>query len=940
MPLGELGNFSKPDGEEMNLKVKIALDTMLQRAEASAMSAPKGGLGAYVNRLGWVVSSENQRIAALDRIISYADENNPELAEFARSMRRSTSFVYNPETAIDKALGGDLRINLIATNSDMLNAYMATAGGSVTPEQAQQSVSSALYSLMANEKFEKITNPLKTLGVEVGYSIEEIDNLINNGRSDLIISNILASDFRQELLDAINMNADNVGNTAVKNAARQLGAIRAIQEFFPDINFDGIGKVGLDTYATNLKLSDIVSGAANKNDVSDVITSVLDGFKQVAKGLGLDIKSLPENNIFDRIKAIKQPAAKSKNQAEVTVAEVKAALIKEFELQKDAENYKTVDVDQVTAQVNAKYNQAKKQLKTKKFNPYAPDGNTAATYDNLYLKGLSDKLMDKIKATLTSTDAEGLVGLDLSKLESLEKPFKTISKEGLTKKALFQESFRNLLVENNLISLTEVEQLRQTGTRGQLTEKSQIILSRIQAAKNAATLTTGRTIADFFTEYIQNNIDELPPNPVNLMDQLLFTIQDMKNATSTANPGKSLREEALLGRMLETAMQNPEQLNIKMGDQTVFSLQDLRNYVNIKHNMKITDRYASGTEKMEQIIQGMIEKSAMTSDEKLAASKNLMDQQLLRTLFPVDAISATNVETGQLKSIPKLVELEKVKEVLHGLTGGVGDEAAQIQFLEDFLAMNENLPAASEILENRLRNANKASSVPLNEEELSTQINDLRNRVSSISRRYRAVIDSQSDDYSRLTALFKPGREIASGVLLPDFEPAAVDLGPTKASDAAEDLAKKLINAFGISDAEDQSVNQSLSNSSVNNSGKYTRIQDFLKSAKMQEVYNGLLKNKTKIIGAAAIGTGLAIFGSIRSKERTQESLSGPPLLPGGNPYERIPNTPMNLSEAPIAQGSQGMSYNVSVNGDQDQAEEFMTRARTSSKRPNTRYYE
>jgi hypothetical protein len=100
----------------------------------------------------------------------------------------------------------------------------------------------------------------------------------------------------------------------------------------------------------------------------------------------------------------------------------------------------------------------------------------------------------------------------------------------------------------------------------------------------------------------------------------------------------------------------------------------------------------------------------------------------------------------------------------------------------------------------------------------------------------------------------------------------------------------------------------------------------------MREMYQGALRNKGKIAGVAALATGLAVFGSINKKERTQEAMSGPPLLPGGNPYERIPTQQMQIPDAPIASGNQGMSYNISVNGDQAQMEELMNRARISNK--------
>ena len=432
---------------------------------------------------------------------------------------------------------------------------------------------------------------------------------------------------------------------------------------------------------------------------------------------------------------------------------------------------------------------------------------------------------------------------------------------------------------------------------------------------------------------------------MNVMNRLLFEVFELKNSSRGLNASNVInRNRVTLGNLIDSALKSETPLMISVQDHEAFSLQQLSNYVNMQNNLDVTKPLEDDFLKMRDIIEGMIEKSAMTSDEKLVAQNNLLDKSMLGKLFPVDTSSTSNIETKSLRSIPKLDNLEEVQEVLRNLSGSPDIDDDAIQFLEDFLAMNENPEAAEEVIQTRLKNANALLDKPLEDKDITANIQNRKNRIFSIKRRFDALKEAESEVYLKLKNLFTPGRELAPGVFLPDLNPVAIDGPVSGIDDSVHSVLEAMARSLGLNENETaesiiNSANQSLSGPGNVNSAKYTRIQDYLKSAKMKEVYEGLLKNKTKIAGVAAIGTGLAIFGSIRNKERTQESLSGPPLLPGGNPYERIPNTPMNLSEAPTAQSNQGMSYNVSVNGDQDKIQEFMTRARTGNKRSNARYY-
>ena len=126
---------------------------MFQRANVASMSAPRGELGKYVNRLGWAVSSEEQRLAALGRLKDYAQGPNGSVAleELVTKIQAATSLVQNPEGAIDSAKGASMKINLAATNKDMLMAYNLTRNAGFSDEVAQEGLSNALYSLMSED---------------------------------------------------------------------------------------------------------------------------------------------------------------------------------------------------------------------------------------------------------------------------------------------------------------------------------------------------------------------------------------------------------------------------------------------------------------------------------------------------------------------------------------------------------------------------------------------------------------------------------------------------------------------------------------------------------------------------------------------------------------------------------------------------------------------
>lgn len=102
----------------------------------------------------------------------------------------------------------------------------------------------------------------------------------------------------------------------------------------------------------------------------------------------------------------------------------------------------------------------------------------------------------------------------------------------------------------------------------------------------------------------------------------------------------------------------------------------------------------------------------------------------------------------------------------------------------------------------------------------------------------------------------------------------------------------------------------------------YTRFSRMLKSGGVSDLFqDSIIRN------SAYAMVGLAAFGFIYSatKERTQESIEGPPLLPGGSAYETdFPRSMPTLSDLKyLNPTTAAMRYQIHLNGNQRDVEKL-----------------
>lgn len=591
---------------------------MFQRANVASMSAPTGELGKYVNRLGWAVSSEEQRLAAIGRILEYAKGPNGsvELEQLATRIQAATSLVFNPEGAIDAGVGAKMKVNLSASNSDLLMAFNLTRGVGFSEEIAQRSLGNALFSLLsADDKENKLSGLAKRAGL-----VDDSGKLI--GSAEEVMSKILArnDELSKELIGVVNLASDNVGNALVKNTAQQMGMIRALQELYPDIKFNGIGMVGFDQFSSDLKLSTIIDDAGN-GDINTVINSIAEGAERVTKILKV---SLPENSVISKINNI---ARAGENIAGRTVSgeEAKFNLLEIFQLDEEGmRNYGIKDPVTIMENVNEDILKFQNRMKQKSFNPYAPIKGLDLAFVTPELDAVMKQLTGEITASLKDGNLYGnSYGKSIEDLiiqnnilEQVERT-KNFNRTTLNPRTSLAKS----LMSQGIVDRGELDELKNIPSKQAYRSLKERVTASLTLSRDSAQLQTRRAVQKFFTDYTQEFQNVGPgskmENVEDVMDRLLFEIEQMKNASRVRNPTIIQEVQTTMGTMLEAVLKSDEAIEIAIPGMEKFSVQNLASYVRTNNELRLTKGFAAQqTNDMVALIQALSSKRAIERYER------------------------------------------------------------------------------------------------------------------------------------------------------------------------------------------------------------------------------------------------------------------------------------------------------------------------------------
>lgn len=387
---GAAGRMMRDGSPEAVKEAKLAIDRSFQRMQVESLTA-NDGLGKYVNRLGWLASSGDQRIAAIEELARHANEiDSPELLKITQDLASRTYLVWNPEHAIDTSIGlGKAGIGV--TYQDLLSSHLNSIEGNplISLQSAKQSLNNALYSMYGREddelwKFSKTllqhvaTDPtngrFKNI---VGKTEKQIfDMLKANPENHKEVFEYLINNASDEVMSLINASADNIGARNIEAVAKHIGEVRAIQLMFPG-SYKESGLAGIDQLATRLKLSDIAIEASDVSDVDLAIQGTLEGLGAMqdrlkSAGLGSDsgfneIRKLEDTLYLAGIRHLRKDGKEEYG----AVLKRKETFLKLFGFnEKTAENYGSVDTTAQVLRAESLQQKAAAKLKMQKFNPY------------------------------------------------------------------------------------------------------------------------------------------------------------------------------------------------------------------------------------------------------------------------------------------------------------------------------------------------------------------------------------------------------------------------------------------------------------------------------------------------------------------------------------------------------------------------------------------
>ena len=528
-------------------------------------------------------------------------------------------------------------------------------------------------------------------------------------------------------------------------------------------------------------------------------------------------------------------------------------------------------------------------------------------------------IRDKIVNIRTKVEAElGEGGMET--LLNRSKILQEIKNDKLTGKTLNSDSFtKREILKSGIIEEYELNDLIKTKDYKQIEYRLEnTAIGDIERAK----LTIGEIIRNTFEEAFEPERIK-SANPSEIMISLLEQSYEDMNATR-GKPKATVEENIteFYGKTIQDILtKNENELRIIIGtdattgEAITSTIQELvehsknRNLIRRTNDLKITEPLEKIKNIIRQLTEGKIDED----------TNNILDGQFLSKLFTdenkISSEVVSNLSEEDALFMADFMELaddstrEQVEKEIKGrYTKGIMDPITEYSTAEERIKLlqEQNL---------RIKKAEAEAEKRLN---LMAYMRERHNLQYRMQTEESMLLITAQIPTSYATTKVKSVLERDSE-LLDRYASGTIATGEA-AAEAERAITASLAEASAENPAKYQRVGDAIK-------GLFDRSKPLAERGALGDFAESLSRNKSTLIGAAAIGTGLAVFAHITKRDHTKESIAGPPLLPGGNPYERMPQSPMQLPMTPRAGGEQGVGYDVSINGDREQTDAFMANA-------------
>lgn len=951
---GQILDTKNSYSEELKYQIQEAVNAAFNRQQYAAFGA-EDGLGIYINKLGFATSLDQQREEAINLIVerlqtsgatlegsAISDDMTKSILERMRELRYNSTPVYGPEPAIDAALAGGGGTRRITGSVEELyeaaRIYYSNAYGA-DPISIRKAINEGISRLAVlrgdvnDEAYKKAMRAIDPGLTEaaINQSLQDI----KTGKTNLsgLVESLLnyagdtpeADAVRRMAFDFLDVGADSVGSAAVARASENVGEIFAYQVAF---GMDPKSRIGFDRFATNLKLS--TAKGKGVPEVINVAKSFLSGVEKAENNLG-GRGGTEELNIIKSkmLRMIQDYETDPQKFSRKKLNQLKAILVNDVGIDEDRSVGSLIkEVDTLASEIAS----TKEQM-------------TA-------LKSAASSEIAGIKAVLSSgphtASVENFVDEIVKTNDELLKTMYSLNNivSSLSgKDVLYNFSAEDKQLQSRMQGFLQ-------NLRDNLTEKDPLPKKQIQLftdLANARLAESREALSKSVMDYINQSVIDNPDDPAAIVKRLQALMFTQKNYNSFAT---SNHEKRAFGQILENIFspQGDFAINTKyeIGGRE-YVLSDLIEFARAKTTKDLF-------EKVETQIDDIVGYIESITNSKLSG-QDLFSQETLDSFGYSRARAFVKSETESLIKVP---------ETIQQLPPEIEDALARVGPLLEGGIPAAGIPAPYNTPSPGKLSLNLAKSVGegINPEINADLVNDLfalamekQERVEDIVRRgyenriRRVMGASISDENLRIASdayLTSLRRIIAlrraqdSYEMLRTANPAMVsaieDAMILSGNEPVVNTIDKLLEPFSTkiddleatAEATRRSLNEAIIDEVI--PAKYTRAGDYLKrvlneNPQLGSMIKGAFQNKGKVLAGAATAAGLAIFALKRRGDRTQDEISGPPLLPGGNPYENLPMAASQVPQAPVSQTPIGSSYNVSLNATQDQIDEFMLRA-------------
>jgi hypothetical protein len=887
-------------GDDLKDSILLQFAELKNRAlQQGIKEATPGALGGYINTLGVVSSSDNQFADIISKVKNLP--NGDEIIKFL-----SQNYLgYVPEGAVDFAVGGGGVQKLTQLSDDLVKQARSfmdpSVVNSLAPIDIEESVYKALYQLTRSYQ---VGVGVKQAAIDERFvSFEDFSDALSQ-------KGTTAYDEAVALIQAeLNIVRENL---LVQQGAK-MGRVRALYHAGL-LGEDEMMRLGLDEFTVSMKMASSADKKALMMGVMEGVSEAANQFELLGKGEYNDFASF----IGSSVESFSDTTATGRSAEAARQASFNQFLNNSrfgFGLSGEALDYYRLDAVQRLG----------KEFQQEIFEKQSQVTRSKSHID-LFRQYNKDTLLDEV-AQDTFRGARNAIEVESARaLENYSKYDEAIrSIDDILNSGRKVNNVVQLMQDKALPEIASVLQANTIPTQDmQLLFSQDMLYAYRQEAMNEAS----QSMYDSVMASISR-----PDKPADLertMRNFYLQIQDMKADQSLEVRRKGIFMENLLvqndsfferegiERLDAAYRQARSNLLTSTFDQRVIIAEErMRGFLDIIN--PIGDEVSEDIYDLSTRLRSSLRTNAIASLE--IPGEYLDEAERLNTIART---TWTSSDLSTERVLPEFTVRGKdgsfgglsgrtVRESLMELYEAQGITQEDAQMVEDFIQLQ--VTGDKEITKDLIRS------------RMMQGYDSPTPAATAAVEDYLLSLDSIA---SRNAAQREVADEIAQALF--DRYQAPLDTVPRSGLDILDEVFDRTARASDLADDAAAGADDAVARVNAVGDIPYTRITDKIrqKFPAIGEMFTGMANHKgATLLAAAGLASGAALYASVKKGDHSSEAVAGPPLLPGGSPYEMPPSETVQYPDFSSTNNMSdlGDSYELRVSGSQEQMQSLIARA-------------